>query len=77
MGSMMSLGFQKIFLLQNAFNLDTSEVISTYVYKTGLLSSRQQFSYSTAISLLNTAVNVVLLLSANKISKKLSETSLF
>lgn len=75
MGSFMSLGFQKAFLLQNPLNADTSEIISTYVYKIGLVKS--QFSYSTAISLFNTIVNIIMLFVANTVSKKLSETSLF
>ena len=76
-GSMMSLGFQKAFLLQNAFNLGVSEIISTFVYKVGLTLAVPQFSYSTAISLFNTVINVVLLLGANKLAKTLTETSLF
>lgn len=75
MGSFMNVGFQKAFLLQNPLNLDTSEIISTYVYKIGLVKS--QFSYSTAISLFNTVINVILLVTTNKVSEKLSGTSLF
>lgn len=75
MGSFMNIGFQKAFLLQNPLNAATSEIISTYVYKIGLIKS--QFSYSTAIALFNTAVNIILLLSTNWVSKKISDTSLF
>lgn len=68
LGNMMSLGFEKIYLLQNNLNLEASEVVSTYVYKSGLIGG--EFSYSTAIGLFNTVINLVLLIVANKISKK-------
>lgn len=74
-GRFMSVGFQKAFLLQNNLNIEASEIISTYVYKVGLIQS--QFSYSTAIGLFNTIVNIILILTVNAISKKLSETSLW
>lgn len=74
-GQLMSLGFQKVYLMQNDINIAQSEVISTYVYKIGLVQSN--FSYSTAIDLFNTFINIALLIAANQISKKLSETSLF
>ena len=73
-GSTLSVGFEKVFLLQNQLNLNVSEVISTYVYKMGLVNS--QYSLSTAISLFNTVINLVVLLGVNKLSKKLTETSL-
>ena len=74
-GQMMTIGFEKPFLMQNALNLSASEVISTYVYKLGL----QQNSYSraTAIGLFNSVISLVLVLIANYTSRKLSETSLF
>lgn len=75
MGSFMNVGFQKAFLMQNALNIGTSEIIATYVYKVGL--QQNQFSYSTAISLFNTVINITLLLMTNWISKKTTETSLF
>jgi putative aldouronate transport system permease protein len=74
-GSLMSLGFEKVYLLQNPLNLDASEIISTYVYKVGLLGS--QFSYSTAIGLFNTVCNLILLVTVNTISAKVSEASLW
>ena len=74
-GSLLSVGFEKIFLMQNPFNLDVTRVISTYVYEMGV--SGAQFSYSSAIGLFNNFVNVVLLLLVNWISKKVTETSLF
>ena len=74
-GSLLSLGFEKVWLLQNPLNMDASEVISTYIYKVGLQGA--QFSYSTAIGLFNTMVNLILLVSVNTILSKLSETSLW
>lgn len=74
MGSVMSVGFEKIYLLQNTLNSSTSEIISTYVYKMGLVSN--QYSLSSAIGLFNNVINLVLLLLVNWISKKLSDTSL-
>lgn len=73
-GNMLSLGFERIFLMQNDLNLGVSEIISTYVYKIGLLQG--QYSYSTAIGLFNNVVNLVILLSVNKLADKLSGTSL-
>ncbi len=74
-GSIMSVGFEKAYLLQNDLNKATSEVISTYTYKMGLLN--QNFSYSSAIGLSNTVVNFILLTIVNKIAKVLSGTSLW
>jgi putative aldouronate transport system permease protein len=68
LGSMMSLGFEKVLLLQNNLNIERSEVISTYVYKSGLIDGK--YSYSTAISLFNTVINLTILSCANGISKK-------
>lgn len=74
MGSVMSVGFEKIYLLQNTLNGSASEIISTYVYKMGLVSN--QYSLSSAIGLFNNVINLLLLLLVNWISKKLSDTSL-
>lgn len=74
-GKMMTIGFEKVFLLQNSLNLPVSEVISTYVYKVGLIGAK--FSYTTAIGLFNSLINCVLLLIVNQIAKKAGETSLF
>ncbi|RED85390.1 ABC transporter permease [Cohnella phaseoli] len=77
-GQVMNLGFfDKIFLMQNPLNLDRSEVISTYVYKTGLASSLPNYSYAAAVGLFNTMINLVLLLLANRISRKVNQTSLW
>lgn len=74
-GSIMSVGFEKVYLMQNSLNADNSEIISTYVYKIGIISS--QYSYSAAINLFNTVINLILLVSVNQLSKKLSDSSLW
>lgn len=74
-GQIMSVGFEKALLLQNNLNSETSELISTYVYKRGLQEA--QFSFSTAVGLFNSVVNFSLLLIVNAISRKVSSTSLF
>ena len=73
-GSILGVGFEKVYLLQNIQNIMSSEIISTYVYKMGLQGG--QYSLSTAVGLFNTLVNVVVLLFVNFISKKTTETSL-
>lgn len=74
-GSILSVGFEKIFLMQNSSNLMVSEVISTYTYKMGLQS--MQYSFSTATNLLNTFVNFVMLFAVNQISRRVSDYSLW
>lgn len=74
-GSILSVGFEKVFLMQNSFNISTSEVISTYVYKVGLNDG--QFSLASAIGLLNSLANFLMLALVNKISKTVSENSLW
>ncbi len=74
-GSILGIGFEKVFLLQNVQNILSSEIISTYVYKMGMQS--MQYSLSTAIGLFNTVVNVIVLLLVNLMSRKLTESSLF
>lgn len=74
-GSILSVGFEKAFALQNDLNLSVSEIISTYVYKVGLIDNNM--SYSSAIGLFNTVVNLVLLITVNKVADKLSGDSLF
>lgn len=74
-GKMMRVGFQKVYLLQNDLNLSASEVISTYVYKVGLIDG--QFSYSTAVNLFNTIINIILLVAANQLAKRITDTSLW
>ncbi|GHU75919.1 sugar ABC transporter permease [Spirochaetia bacterium] len=74
-GSMLSLGFEKVFLLYNEGIYETADVISTFVYRKGLIDG--SFSYSTAVGLFNSLVNLVLLVAANKISKRLTQQSLW
>lgn len=75
MGNMLSVGFDKMFLMQNSLNTQVSEVISTYVYKRALISG--SFSFGTAVGLFNTVVNVILIACVNKISKTISKVSLW
>ena len=74
-GNILSVGYEKVFLMQNNLNSTVSEVISTYVYQMGI--QRQQFSYSAAIGLFNNIVNFTLIMLVNKISKKLSGSGLW
>ena len=74
-GSLLSVGYEKVYLLQNSTNLTGSEIISTYVYKIGLENS--DFSFSTATNLLNSLVNCVILISVNFLASRLTETSLW
>jgi len=74
-GAVMNVGFEKIFLLQNPLNQNVSEVISTYVYKVGLINA--SFSFSAAIGLFNSIVNMMLLVLVNAIAKKISQQSLW
>ena len=74
-GSIMGVGFEKVFLMQSPLNLSVSEIISTYVYKRGLKD--MQYSFATAVGLFNSVVNFILLFLANKISQKFGETSLW
>lgn len=74
MGSVMSVGFEKVYLLQNTLNSSTSEVIATYVYKMGLKSS--QYSLSSAIGLFNNLINLVLLVAVNQITRRMNDTTL-
>lgn len=74
-GTIMSLGFEKSFLMQTPLNLDHSEIISTYVYKVGLQGA--QFSFGAAVGLFNSMANFLLLLIVNKTARKYGETSLW
>lgn len=74
-GSVMSLGYEKVFLMQNPVNTEVSEVISTFVYKRGIAGF--QYSYSAAVGLFNSVVNLVLIALANIFAKKVGETSLW
>lgn len=74
-GNMMNLGFEKIFLLYNSSIYETADVISTYVYRKGLVD--QSYSFSTAVGLFNSAINLLLLFAANKLCKRLTDYSLW
>ncbi len=73
-GGLMSNGFDKAYMLQTDLNISASELIATYVYKTGILEGG--YGYSTAVNLFNTIINLVLLITANKVAKKLTGESL-
>lgn len=75
MGSLMGMGYEKILLLQNPLNLESSNVIATFVYKQGLLDA--QYSFAAAVGLFNATINSILLIIVNKVSSKLSEVSLW
>ena len=70
-GGLMNVGFEKVWLLQTDLNKATSDVIAVYVYQQGIESAK--YSYSTAVGLFNTAVNIILLLIVNKIASKASD----
>ncbi len=74
-GNVMSLGFEKAFLLQNPLNLSQSEVIATYTYKVGLINA--DFSLASAIGLFNSVINLVLLLTVNKVAKRVTGSGLW
>lgn len=74
-GKIMSVGFEKVFLLQTDLNLDVSEVISTMVYRQGILGTK--FSYAAAIDLFNSVVNLALLMIVNAVSKRVSQVGLW
>ena len=74
-GSLMSVGFEKVYLLMNDLNRSSAEIISTYVYQRGLID--QDYSYASAVGLFNSVVNLVLLVLVNTISRRISETSLW
>ncbi|MEG0579690.1 MAG: sugar ABC transporter permease, partial [Niameybacter sp.] len=69
------IGYEKIYLMQNTMNMSKSEVISTFVYKVGLINA--DYSFSTAVGLFNAIISIILLVATNFIAKKVSETSLW
>lgn len=73
-GSIMSVGYQKAYLMQNQMNIDASEIISTYVYKQGI--AKNNMSFGTAIGLLNSVINMVLVFAVNAITNALSDNEL-
>lgn len=74
-GNIMAMGFEKILLLQNPLNMESSNVIATFVYQAGLLDG--QYSFAAAVGLFNAVINAILLITVNKIARKTSETSLW
>ncbi|CAH0121856.1 MULTISPECIES: sugar ABC transporter permease [unclassified Paenibacillus] len=74
-GNFMNIGFEKILLMQNNLNLEASDVISTFVYTTGILKG--EYSYTAAIGLFNSLINLTLLLLVNRFARRTSETSLW
>ena len=77
MGSILSVGTDKMLLMQNSLNRSTSEVISTYVYDQGIAAGSPKYSYATAIGLMNSVLSFILIVTVNQICKKLNHTSLF
>lgn len=75
MGSILGVGFEKILLLQNPLNMGSSDVISTFVYRSGLVDA--QYSFSTAVGLFNSVANAILLITVNQIARRTSENSLW
>ncbi|MYL46720.1 ABC transporter permease [Virgibacillus halodenitrificans] len=74
-GKFMSIGFEKVLLMQNSLNSETSDIIQTFVYQTGLLEG--QYSFAAAIGLFDSAINIILLITINQIARKTSENSLW
>ncbi len=77
LGRVMQVGFEKVFLMQNNLNLQSSEVIATYIYKVGLASAAPSFSYGAAIGLFLSVINLILIVSVNGVAKRLGQTSLW
>jgi putative aldouronate transport system permease protein len=75
LGRIMTVGYEKILLLYNGSTYETADIISTYVYRRGILQA--DFSYSTAIGLFQALISVILIVVSNQVSRKLSETSLW
>ncbi|WP_083402008.1 ABC transporter permease [Paenibacillus algorifonticola] len=74
-GSVMAIGFEKIYLLQNPLNMVHSEIIATYVYRIGLLNAN--YSFATAVGLFNSLINLVLLVTVNGLAKRLTKSSIW
>jgi putative aldouronate transport system permease protein len=74
-GSVLAVGFEKVLLMQNSLNMESSDIVATYVYRSGIVDA--QYSFSAAVGLFNSVINFILLVSVNKIAKKAGETSLW
>jgi putative aldouronate transport system permease protein len=77
MGSILNVGFEKVLLLQNPLNLRASEVIDTYVYKVGLVSAVPNYSYAAAIGLFKAVIGFIMIITVNKIAKKVGQENLW
>lgn len=77
MGSILGVGFEKAYLMQNPMNLEASEVISTYLYKVSIANTRPDYSFGTAIGLFQNVVGIILTLSVNKVADKLTGEGMF
>jgi putative aldouronate transport system permease protein len=75
LGAMMTVGYEKIILMYNPLTFETADVISTYVYRRGVLNT--DYSFSAAVGLFNSVLNFALVVAANTISRKVNETSLW
>jgi len=71
----MSVGFERVFLMQNQLNMSTSDVISTFVFRIGL--EQAQFSFSAAVGLFNSVINATMLVIVNQIARRVGDTSLW
>ena len=76
-GQVLNVGYEKIYLMQNSLNLSVSEIVSTYVYKQGLMAAMPQYSYATAIGLFISVINLFMLVIVNFLSKRISGNSLW
>lgn len=74
-GNIMTIGYEKVYLMQNGMNTVVSEIISTYVYKSGLQNA--QYSFATAVGLFNSVVNFIILITCNTVAKKTADISIF
>ena len=74
-GNILTVGFEKNYLMQNSLNRPSAEVISTFVYKRGLIQG--EYSYATAVGLFQSTINFIMLMTVNKIAKRFSDSSLF
>lgn len=75
MGNMLNIGYEKVILMYNSATYSTADIFSTYVYRKGLLNA--QYSFASAVGLANSIINIVILLGANFLAKKTTETSIF
>ena len=75
LGSLMGVGFEKVYLLQNDLNFNASDIIATYTYRVGMVN--QDYGYSTAVGLFNTVINLMLLIAANTTARKVNGEGLW